>query len=1410
MPVVSRLLGFAPLPLRAVLLSTLAATAALGQPSLIVGPNVNLVAGDQFPNGDPFQRQQNEPSVAHSVLNTLHLLAGSNDYRAVDLPGLPGSRETGDSWPSYYVSTNGGQSWRSTLLPGYPQDPDCAGANPPDLCGNAAGRWLAGADPVVRAGAGGMFFYSGIVFDRERNRSAVFVSRFIDLNNDEGGEPIRFIDSRIVDWNDDGSAFLDKPWLAVDVPRGATPPNKLFLDIEQRDGSPIDHAVECGTLYLGYAAISGQGSDLLSQIRLGTSADCGDTWSIEAISVPGTLNQGASISIDPGSGAVHVAWRRFDTVEAFLGLPSFGCPGNANYWRTHPDDWPVESLALGLAVLTRDEAIALLGTNHRGDETIKLAYELIAAKLNLLTGGGAPEPDFDPVAWAAEMGELIAAADDWLRRYPLYSNPKQAAKKEGQNIKKAIQDILLGSGVCFAGGGIAGGTTGDTNGIVVWSSPAGGGGTQAPVDVVAGSQLGAATFDQGSTGFSFRTTAYPTSAVDASGRVYVAWAARGFAAAQPDPIEGDARVVIAVSTDGGSSWSPPQAIDDPFDQALAVRGHQIKPALLFAGGQLLLVYYDFRQDVSAIFERFVVDLPEPNRVRHTVDVRVAVALPGDAPEFTDYSLLVPPRRPSSQASRYPFIVIPDQDDDPSTLGQSLQLQYSPPNFQMFGDGSTPFIGDYVDLSAGPIFVRTAGGWRFATEPGDIQARFAVWTDNRDVRPPPDGDWTKYVPPLLPGQTGPRPSIFDPSVTLAPCQVASGDGNYTGTRNQNVYGALITEGLVVAAPGNNRPLGALQRGFVVFVHNVTSEPRAFDLLIEAPAGLLASFDQLADVDTIGVTVPAFSGAAVTDFASLGSGGPAAAAQGIVVRVNEPTGGLVGYVVLNPDPAAPTPLDASVLTAEVHAPAIFNPAILNPAIFNGSVEPEFCDDQAQDCIASPAIFNPAILNPAILNPAIFNPAIFNPAIFNPAIMNPAIFNPAIFNPAIFNPAILNPAILNPAIFNPAIMNPAILNPAILNPAIMNPAIFNPAILNPAILNPAIFNATVAGATSINTVRRNGSVQLQVDATFSVRNDGNVTTAYTVDLAPGVQQPGLLYEVLVFRLNVTPVAVGCTLGAEAQQQLLLAVDPTDPAVEKTFYLEPGEQVLVTFRVLPGVPGADPLGFVVANLSGTVTSQKADTGDVCGGGGSGNCDPDAPPKDQFGPRDLLAGDGNGGMETPQVSPSGPGWDVFADVPGWTIEWAPGQPTTFGGFTRPAAPLLELLLGNQGIGVPAQEGAQFAELDSDWFGPNSGQGGEPANVRIYQDLPTCPGATYTLSYAWRKRTGDDRLAVGWDVLVAGGTTVIHGGAGEATGLWFAESVARVATGYSTRLQFEEVGPANSLGTFLDAVSVVGPACTPP
>ena len=84
--------------------------------------NVNMVSGTDWPGGDPFLQRQNEPSVAVSTRNPMHLLAGANDYRTVDLPGLPDDKMTGDAWLGVFTSSDGGATWKSTLVPGYPQE----------------------------------------------------------------------------------------------------------------------------------------------------------------------------------------------------------------------------------------------------------------------------------------------------------------------------------------------------------------------------------------------------------------------------------------------------------------------------------------------------------------------------------------------------------------------------------------------------------------------------------------------------------------------------------------------------------------------------------------------------------------------------------------------------------------------------------------------------------------------------------------------------------------------------------------------------------------------------------------------------------------------------------------------------------------------------------------------------------------------------------------------------------------------------------------------------------------------------------------------------------------------------------------------------------------------------------------
>src|SRR3954447_12184706 len=104
--------------LRRLALALVAAT-ALGTAFIhaqIPGRNVNMVSGTTLPDGDPYLQRQNEPSIAASTRNPLHLLGGANDYRTVDVPGLPNGEVTGDAWLGVFKSNDGGQRWKSTLI----------------------------------------------------------------------------------------------------------------------------------------------------------------------------------------------------------------------------------------------------------------------------------------------------------------------------------------------------------------------------------------------------------------------------------------------------------------------------------------------------------------------------------------------------------------------------------------------------------------------------------------------------------------------------------------------------------------------------------------------------------------------------------------------------------------------------------------------------------------------------------------------------------------------------------------------------------------------------------------------------------------------------------------------------------------------------------------------------------------------------------------------------------------------------------------------------------------------------------------------------------------------------------------------------------------------------------------------
>jgi hypothetical protein len=1044
------------------ILATIAAAimsaTALGQ-QLVPGRNVNMVSGTRWPDGDPYLQRQNEPSVAGSTRNPLHLLAGANDYRTVDIPFVNNADETGDAWLGVFKSLDGGQRWRTSLLPGYPQDTSAAGLASP-LKG-----YSAGADPVVRAGTNGLFYYTGLVFDRTQTgdgRSAIFAARFIDNNDREAGDPIKYLGTTLVASSPGGAngAFLDKPWMAVDIPRGRAGTCRIRTsDVDPLTGQPrsIVQTVPAGAAYVVYTAFTRDAQGERADIFFTRSIDCGVTWTppVRVNRLQDRVNQGATMAVDPTNGDVFIAWRQF---AAAPNLP--------------------------------------------GDGLMIARYDTVTRRV----------------------------LPPWLVR-------RLSSSKLVNFLQRLLERRRLGGSRSI------------------------------------GDEL--QSFDQATTGIneaiSFRTNAYPTMAIDANGRIYVAWTERGFGTARPSPTDGDARIVMSTSA-GGLLWSAPRPIaDETANGGVPIPGHQIMPSLTIGGGRLVLVYYDLRDDVSQTFSGFAGDqdaILSANR-RRTLDLRASQGSLGASPVFDN----------SVRVSDY----LMKQVITPSGTLAQQQMQYNAPNLPMFQLGTAPFMGDYVDVTTAPVFVASSNG-RWSYNLNGPSAFHAVWTDNRDVRQPRydlngDGNpWNDYTAPTA--RAGVSPSIFDPTTTLPACTPEN-----SGARNQNVYTARLSTGLIAGAPGNSKPLSpTLPRAFSVFAQNTTAVTKRFRLTIDSqPLGGRASFDQFSakPVVSLDVTTLPRSLAARTVYVTSTQSD----AQ-IPVTVREingigggfVTGGLSDRVVLNPD--------------------ISNPDISNPDISN-----------------------PDISNPDISNAEVYNPDISNPDISNPDISNPDISNPDISNPDISNPDISNPDISNPDISNVVVANPDISNPDISNPDISNPDISNPDISNPDISNPDISNTTLT------------------DVTWEITNDGNTAASFNVNLflaqasakiCQAGQSPGasdcIATQLIMHKAYITPTTTACVLQVQTQNVLIAnipnprfvtpgqsAATANDPSEHNaTLWLGPGETARITLRIADpdindnasfGNATIDPVFFPTTSggggaLTPFITQQAVNTADVGNGG--------------------------------------------------------------------------------------------------------------------------------------------------------------------------------------------------------------------
>ncbi|MCA9380563.1 DUF642 domain-containing protein, partial [Candidatus Dojkabacteria bacterium] len=178
-----------------------------------------------------------------------------------------------------------------------------------------------------------------------------------------------------------------------------------------------------------------------------------------------------------------------------------------------------------------------------------------------------------------------------------------------------------------------------------------------------------------------------------------------------------------------------------------------------------------------------------------------------------------------------------------------------------------------------------------------------------------------------------------------------------------------------------------------------------------------------------------------------------------------------------------------------------------------------------------------------------------------------------------------------------------------------------------------------------------------------------------------------------------------------------------------------------------------------------------------------------------------NPDFETPVVTTAA-NWDIVPnDTAGleWKVEWQSTE-TLFEGQNRPKVANLELHKGVNGW-LP-QAGAQYAELDADWFGPSNPLNNEPASVKISQEIATIPGYEYKIEYHFSPRPGtseaDNKLVSAWN----GVALDTHTGTGAGNTAWTKYTKTAEATSEKAVVSFMDDGTPNSLGTFIDDVRV--------
>lgn len=246
------------------------------------GPNVEI-AGEAAPD-----RQRVEPTIAVDPRDPSIIVAGAQDLRLLPTGG--------HRWHGYYRSTDGGQSWSSSLLPGFPGDTSPEGLSSP-LHG-----FKATSDPVLAFDRTGNVYFVGIT-----TRLSLFVAKYVNDGADYSFATLI-------------CPFFcaDKPWIAIDTSGGPNDGN-VYVSFDGAGGLSFVRSTDGGHTFspISIAIKNGQlsGEAVDPQGRLFVSA-------VGRVATNGITNLQVAVSTDGG-----LDFSGHEAVATLTFLPS-PLPGN--------------------------------------------------------------------------------------------------------------------------------------------------------------------------------------------------------------------------------------------------------------------------------------------------------------------------------------------------------------------------------------------------------------------------------------------------------------------------------------------------------------------------------------------------------------------------------------------------------------------------------------------------------------------------------------------------------------------------------------------------------------------------------------------------------------------------------------------------------------------------------------------------------------------------------------------------------------------------------------------------------------------------------------------------------------------------------------------------------------------------